>query len=67
MQSKGVFVNSGASETDSGGTELPKVTAEDLENYAQRFLGTSVYCLPHHIQLELVVVNATPSPDMPDI
>lgn len=37
------------------------------ENYRRRFLGTSVFCLPHNVQLELVVVNATPDPNLPDI
>ncbi len=36
------------------------------ENYQSRFLGASVYCLPHQLQLELVVPSATRSPDAPD-
>lgn len=36
-------------------------------NYQQRFLGPCVYCLPHNLQLELVVPGATPDPNAPDI
>lgn len=36
------------------------------ENYRQRFLGPCVYCLPHNLQLELVVPNAAPDPAAPD-
>ena len=36
------------------------------QNYQTRFLGPCVYCLPHGLQLELVVPNATRSPDAVD-
>jgi len=37
-----------------------------LDNYQRRFLGACVYCLPHNLQLELVVPGATKAPDAPD-
>lgn len=37
-----------------------------LDNWQQRILGPCVYCLPHSLQLELVVPNATPDPNAPD-
>ena len=37
------------------------------ENYPYRFLGTHVYCLPHNLDLQLVVPSATPDPNAPDI
>ena len=36
-------------------------------NYRQRFLGPCVYCLPHNLQLELVIPGATSDPNAPDI
>lgn len=36
------------------------------ENYQTRFLGPCVYCLPHGLQLELIVPGATRSPDAAD-
>ena len=38
-----------------------------LDNRQQRILGPCVYCLPHQLQLELVVPSATPDPNAPDI
>lgn len=37
-----------------------------LENRQRRFLGASVYCLPHNLQVELIVPSATRAPDAPD-
>lgn len=37
-----------------------------LTNWHQRILGPCVYCLPHNLQLELVVPNAAPDPNAPD-
>ena len=37
-----------------------------LDNWQQRILGPCVYCLPHSLQLELVVPSATPDPNAPD-
>ena len=37
-----------------------------LTNWQQRILGPCVYCLPHNLQLELVVPNAEPDPNAPD-
>lgn len=36
------------------------------QNYQTRFLGPCVYCLPHGLQLELIVPGATRSPDAAD-
>lgn len=41
--------------------------AVTLANWRQRVLGDSVYCLPHQLQLQLVVPQAQPDPDAPDI
>ena len=38
-----------------------------VDNYQRRILGTSVLCLPHHLDLELVVPSHTPDPNAPDI
>ena len=38
-----------------------------VENYQRRILGPCVYCLPHSLQLELVIPGATPDPNAPDI
>ena len=38
-----------------------------VENYNRRILGTAVLCLPNQVELELVIPNATPDPDAPDI
>ena len=37
-----------------------------LDNWQQRILGPCVYCLPHNLQLELVVPNAERDPNAPD-
>ena len=37
------------------------------ENYSWRILGPYVLCLPNQVELQLVVLNATAPPDMPDI
>ena len=37
------------------------------ENYQTRILGTSVLCLPHGLDLELIVPSHTPDPNAPDI
>ena len=37
-----------------------------LTNWQQRILGPCVYCLPHNLQLELVVPNAERDPNAPD-
>ena len=37
-----------------------------LTNWQQRILGPCVYCLPHNLQVELVIPNAQPDPDAPD-
>lgn len=37
-----------------------------LTNWQQRILGPCVYCLPHNLQLELVVPNAERDPSAPD-
>ncbi len=37
-----------------------------LTNWQQRILGPCVYCLPHNLQLELVVPNAAPDPNALD-
>ena len=39
----------------------------NTQNYQMRFLGPCVYCLPHNLQLELVVPGAKPDPNAPDI
>ncbi len=36
------------------------------DNYSQRILGTSVLCLPHGLDLELVIPSATPDPSALD-
>ena len=38
-----------------------------VDNYQNRILGTSVLCLPHGLDLELVVPSHTPDPNAPDI
>lgn len=38
-----------------------------VQNYQTRILGPCVYCLPHNLQLELVVPGATRDPNAPDI
>jgi len=38
-----------------------------VDNYQRRILGASVLCLPHALQLELVVPSHTPDPSAPDI
>lgn len=38
-----------------------------LDNYYQRALGTHVLCLPNGVDVELVLLDRTPVPDMPDI
>ena len=38
-----------------------------IDNYQRRILGTSVLCLPHGLDLELVVPSHTPDPNAPDI
>ena len=38
-----------------------------LENYWNRSLGTHVLCLPHLVDVELVLLDRTPVPDLPDI
>ncbi len=38
-----------------------------VENYQRRILGASVLCLPHNLDLELVVPSHTPDPNAPDI
>ena len=38
-----------------------------VDNYHNRILGASVLCLPHGLQLELVVPSHTPDPNAPDI
>ena len=38
-----------------------------VDNYQRRILGASVLCLPHHLDLELVVPSHTPDPNAPDI
>ena len=38
-----------------------------VDNYQRRILGTSVLCLPHNLDLELVVPSHTPDPNAPDI
>lgn len=38
-----------------------------VDNYQRRILGTSVLCLPHNLDLELVVPSQTPDPNAPDI
>ena len=40
--------------------------AVTTENYSQRILGTSVLCLPHGLDLELVIPNATADPNALD-
>ena len=37
------------------------------DNYARRVLGTHVLCLPNWVDVELVLTDRTPPPDMPDI
>ncbi len=39
----------------------------NVHNYQTRVLGTSVLCLPHGLDLELVVPSHTPDPNAPDI
>ena len=41
--------------------------AVTVDNYQRRILGTAVLCLPHHLDLELVVPSHTPDPNAPDI
>ena len=38
-----------------------------LDNYYARSLGTHVLCLPHRVDVELVLLDRTPVPDLPDI
>ncbi len=38
-----------------------------VQNYRSRVLGTSILCLPHGLDLELVVSGHTPDPNAPDI
>jgi len=38
-----------------------------LDNYYSRSLGTHVLCLPHRVDVELVLLDRTPVPDLPDI
>ena len=38
-----------------------------LDNYFNRSLGTHVLCLPHLVDVELVLLDRTPVPDLPDI
>ena len=38
-----------------------------VDNYRTRILGTSVLCLPHGLDLELIVPSHTPDPNAPDI
>ena len=38
-----------------------------MDNYTRRILGPYVLCLPNQVELELIVLGATPPPDMPDI
>ena len=38
-----------------------------VDNYQRRILGTSILCLPHNLDLELVVPSHTPDPNAPDI
>ena len=38
-----------------------------IDNYNRRILGPFVLCLPHNLQLELVIPGATPDPGAPDI
>jgi len=37
-----------------------------LTNWQERILGPCVYCLPHNLQLELVIPNAERDPNAPD-
>ena len=39
----------------------------NVHNYQARVLGASVLCLPHGLDLELVVPSHTPDPNAPDI
>ena len=38
-----------------------------LDNYFNRSLGTHVLCLPNRVDVELVLLDRTPVPDLPDI
>lgn len=38
-----------------------------VDNYQSRILGASILCLPHNLDLELVVPSHTPDPNAPDI
>lgn len=38
-----------------------------VDNYQTRILGTSILCLPHNLDLELIVPSHTPDPNAPDI
>ncbi len=38
-----------------------------VDNYHSRILGGSVLCLPHGLDLELIVPSHTPDPNAPDI
>ncbi len=38
-----------------------------VDNYHTRVLGTSILCLPHNLDLELIVPSHTPDPNAPDI
>ncbi len=38
-----------------------------LDNYARRALGTHVLCLPNGVDVELVLLDRTPDPELPDI
>ncbi len=38
-----------------------------VDNYQNRILGASVLCLPHGLDLELIVPSHTPDPNAPDI
>ena len=47
--------------------EIVSEGAVTVDNYQRRILGTAVLCLPHHLDLELVVPSHTPDPNAPDI
>lgn len=38
-----------------------------LDNYYKRALGTRIICAHHQVQVELVLTDRTPVPDLPDI
>lgn len=38
-----------------------------VDNYDKRALGTRIICAHNEVQVELVLTDRTPSPDLPDI